>query len=397
MTPRAWLQRSTALGLLLLLGAAGQAQSLGEEQAALARAKAQSILAEARAARLEAQARGERDEAEARLAEAAAVAARIQSAEADIDAAETRIRLIARLRAEQRARLAAKQEPAVRLVAALQTLARRPPALALVQPGSVADLVHVRAVLATTLPILEARTAGLRADIARGRQLQIDANRALAALGQSQQRLVAQRAELVRVANQHRLASQKIGSSMFAEQDRAIALGEKARDIGELIDDLSQDAEVRNRLAALPGPVLRPAQPGAARPMPVDSLRGGGGALPYRLPVTGRVITGLGEVSAAGVRARGLTLATRAGAQVIAPSAGRVAFAAPYRGYGMIIIIDHGNGWTTLITSVAALDVRAGETVLQGSPVGRAGNDRPSITVELRHNDQPVDITRLIG
>ena len=184
---------------------------------------------------------------------------------------------------------------------------------------------------------------------------------------------------------------------MLAEQDRAIALGETARDIGALIDDLSRDAAVRNRLAALPGPVLRPAQPGAARPMPVDSLRARAGGLPYRLPVTGRVVTGLGEISAAGVRARGLTLATRAGAQIVAPSAGRIAFAAPYRGYGKIIIIDHGNGWTSLITSVAALDVSAGENVLQGSPIGRAGNDRPSITVELRHNDQPVDITKLIG
>lgn len=392
-----WLRRAVALSMLLLIAPAGQAQSVAEEQAALARAKAQSILAEARAARLEAQARGERDEADAARAKAAAVAARIQSAEADIDAAETRIRLIARLRAEQRARLAAKQEPGVRLVAALQTLARRPPALALVQPGSVADLVHVRAVLATTLPILEARTAGLRAEIARGRQLEIDAKRALAALAQSQQRLVAQRAELVRVANQHRLASQQIGNSMLAEQDRAIALGETARDIGALIDDLSRDAAVRNRLAALPGPVLRPAQPGAARPMPVDAARTRAGGLPYRLPVTGRVVTGLGEISAAGVRARGLTLATRAGALIVAPSAGRIAFAAPYRGYGKIIIIDHGNGWTSLITSVAALDVSAGENVLQGSPIGRAGNDRPSITVELRHNDQPVDITKLIG
>ena len=50
-----------------------------------------------------------------------------------ISAAETRVRLIDRLRAAQRARLAERQGPIIRLTAALQTMARRPTALALVE------------------------------------------------------------------------------------------------------------------------------------------------------------------------------------------------------------------------------------------------------------------------
>ena len=62
------------------------------------------------------------------------------------------MKIIATLQRAQRARLASRQQPLVRLTAALQSLARRPTMLALVQPGSIDDLVRVRAVLATTLP-----------------------------------------------------------------------------------------------------------------------------------------------------------------------------------------------------------------------------------------------------
>jgi murein hydrolase activator len=181
------------------------------------------------------------------------------------------------------------------------------------------------------------------------------------------------------------------------EQDRAIALGEKARDIVDLIDQLGVAAATREELESLPGPLLRPARPGDAQISPVADVQSGSAAPPYRLPVAGTLVTGLGEVSRSGVRARGLTIATRGSAQVVAPTSGRIVFAAPYRGFGRIVIIDHGRGWTTLITSLAALDVRVGDNVVQGSPIGRTAPERPTVTVELRKGSQPVDITPLIG
>ncbi|MBA3897972.1 MAG: peptidoglycan DD-metalloendopeptidase family protein, partial [Sphingomonadaceae bacterium] len=225
----------------------------------------------------------------------------------------------------------------------------------------------------------------------------VEADRALAALGASQQALVARRNALAGLAIERRRTSETLAGSAMAEQDRALALGEEARDITELMTRIEASADVGARLASLPGPVLRPAQPGASRALPSESEVAQSGQGPYRLPVVGQVVTGLGEVSDTGVRARGLTIATRPFAQVVAPTGGRIAFAGPYRGYGNIVIIDHGLGWTTLITSLAALDVRVGDAVDPGSPVGKAGPDRPTITVELRRQGRPVDITRLMG
>jgi murein hydrolase activator len=390
---------STILALLAVVAAAGwaSAQSIDDERRALAKARADATAATERAGRLESAAATASDEAVAARKRSAAVAARVQSAEATIGAAEARIAIIEQLRAEQRAKLAEKQGPTVRLMAALQSLSRRPPVLALVQPGSVTDMVHVRAMLSSILPVVQSRTADLRADVSRGKALRGAADQALASLKASQASLVTQRNQLAALATERRRAADTLTGNAMAEQDRAIALGEEARDIVDLMGRIDDDAGRRAALATLPGPVMRPARPGDPRALPAETQITEAAQAPYRLPVVGQVVTGLGEVSETGVRARGLTIATRPSAQVVAPTGGRIAFAGPYRGFGNIVIIDHGRSWTTLVTSLSALDVKVGDLVDQGSPIGRAGPDRPTVTVELRRGGQPVDIARLIG
>src|SRR3546814_5521863 len=100
------------------------------------------------------------------------------------------------------------------------------------------------------------------------------------------------------------------------------------------------------------------------------------------------IVTGRGEVDESGVRSRGITIAARPGGQVVAPAPGRVGFAGDYRGYGKIVIIDHGGGWVSLLTGMIALSVGVGDTVDAGAPVGRAGSDDSRITVELRRGGQ---------
>lgn len=393
------------LALLAIAAAAGlgfaayapAATTMKEEQQALVKARRDAENAAKRSAQLDRQAAAARDDASRVQAEAAAIAARIQQAEADITAAEARIRIVARLQASQRARLAEKQQPVVRLTAALQTMARRPPALALVQPGSTADLVHVRSLLGSVMPLVNQRTAGLRQELARTRALRRTADLAATALRQSRERLNGERLALARLEVQHRARSRQFADSAMFESDRAIALGERARDIVDLMAVLDVQADLRDRLASLPGPMLRPGQPHTAAAPRDDGARAVQRNPPYRLPVLGEVVTGLGEVSDSGVRAKGLTIETQGGAQVVAPTRGRIAFAADYRGYGKIVIIDHGQGWATLITNMASLGVKVGDDVVQGAPIGQTGPGRPTVTVELRHNGRAVDITPLVG
>ncbi len=378
----------------------GAATSLAEQQQALRQANMQAAQSRLLSERMDARAKSATAQADRLNAQSAALAARIQQTEAELRAGVARIAIINRLIADQSTRLAAKQGPLVRLIAALQSVSRRPPVLALLQPGSLADAVHIRAAFAQVLPVIQQRTADLRADLVRSRQLRKMAVQAAAAMKLGRERLTQQRIALSQLETEKRIAARGLASGASVEAERALALGERALDIGELMSELQAAGDIRARLASLPGPQLRPRVPGqVAAPVREGSAPAPRGAAPaYRLPVVGVIITGMGEVGPSGVRARGLTISTQPGAQVIAPADGRIAFAGPYKGFGQIVIIDHGGGWASLVTDLARISARVGEPVSQGEPLGAAAmTANPTVTVELRRQGRPVDIVAMTG
>jgi len=369
------------------------------ERMQLIDAKQQSAAAMARSALLEKQAVAASSEADRLKKRSAALAARIQSAEADIGAGEARVALVSRRLAGQRARLAQQQQPLLELAASLQQLSRQPPVSVLAQPGSLTDMVHARAVIDAAMPVIERRTAGARRELGALQTVRQQQAIALKALSASKTQLAQRRDALTRLENEGRLRSRELMSSAQLEADRALGLGEKARDIVDLMDSLEADSAVRAELAQLAGPLPRPRNPegstaAAVPPAAAESELTQGA---YRLPVVGRIVAGLGEVNESGVRSRGVTIAARPGGQVVAPAPGRVGFAGDYRGYGKIVIIDHGGGWVSLLTGMIALSVGVGDTLDSGAPIGRAGSDDSRITVELRRAGRPVDIVAMIG
>lgn len=370
-----------------------------EAETALARATREGRLAEGRAARLTAEAEAATEAATRTASEAAALAARIQQAEAGIEAARARLTIARDQRARLTARLAARQEPTARLAAALQTAARRPLALAALQPGSLEDVVHLRAVLDSTVPQIRARTASLRAEIERGRALEAQAEQALAGLRGSESELRTRRAQLAALEQQQRLASRTARGAALREAERALALAEEARDLDGLVDKLGEVAALRRDLAALPGPVLRPqnlaadlpAAPAEPAPAATDDAASAPPPRDFQLPVQGRTLVGFGAKRDSGLASTGLTLAPAAGAQVVAPARGRVAFAGEYRGFGRIVIIDHPGGWTSLVTGLERIEVAVGDSVIGGSPLGRASGGSQPVTIELRRDGKPVN------
>ncbi len=386
-----------ALGAVVVpLGAAAQQalvyDDIAETRAALAEARKQSNAARARAEKLEATAASANQAAKDTAREAAALAARIQQAEAEIAAHEARIALIRREQKLMGARLAEKRQPVVRLTAALQRLSRRPPVLALLRPGSVRETVYMRALLASMLPQIERRTAALRGEIARSKALQARAETAAREMRVSETQLKTRRQSLVAIETRQRLASRQVTGVADREVERALALAEQARDLGELAQVLGKAGAMREQLARLPGPVLRPVRPEEARVADASpAATQASGMASYLLPVTGRLITGFGEARPGQPLSRGIALAARAGAQAVSPAPGRVAFAGPYRGFGSIVIIEHPGGWTSLVTGLAQLDTRVGETLAAGSPLGITGGGRPVVTVELRQDGTPVN------
>ena len=361
---------------------------------ALEIARVQQRSARQRAERLEAEARRSSEASRKARAAAAALAARVQQAEARIVAAEAELAIVERERRTLSYDLSQRREPLAQLTAALQTMARRPLALAALQPGSLRDVVHTRVILASAIPIVQQRTAGLRGDLERARRLETESRGFLADRRRAEQTLDRRRSDMLALAEKERVLARQAAGGANREAALAIELAEEARDLDALISRLDQSAALRLRLAKLDGPLVRPARPGSASlpPTPATSTASRVDAPEiYLLPVAGRVVSGFAETTDNGGRRPGISILSRPRAQVIAPANGRVSFAGEYEGYGRIVILEHEGGWTSLVTGLGTLSVDTGQQLTAGSPLGLAATINPITTLELRHDGEPVN------
>ena len=112
-------------------------------------------------------------------------------------------------------------------------------------------------------------------------------------------------------------------------------------------------------------------------------------------PLSGSLIARFGGTLPDGRRSSGLLIAASAGTPVRAVADGRVVFAEWMSGYGLICIVDHGNGNMSLYAYNDALLRNVGDDVHRGDPVASVGNSggqgRPALYFELRRNGNPVD------
>ena len=91
---------------------------------------------------------------------------------------------------------------------------------------------------------------------------------------------------------------------------------------------------------------------------------------------------------------KGLTITTPPGAQVTATYDGTVVYAGKFRDYGLLLIIEHGEGYHSLLAGMALVEGTVGQWLLAGEPVGsmaRSKSGKPTIYMELRRNGQPVN------
>jgi septal ring factor EnvC (AmiA/AmiB activator) len=373
------------IALPLLAAASAPVQPAGVSlDSELQQARAEQSAAEAEAAKLERVAAQAQGEAERLRAEQAAAAQNVEAAEARITAADTQLRLASAYVAAHRQRLAQEQQPVASLLAGLAVMAQRPPLLAIANQGSTDDLVKVRILLDSTIPVIRSRTAMLSAQLSEGQRLEQAAASSRAELVQSRQDLVGRRQQFAALEQRALQMAAASGGQALGAGDVAIAAGE---DVERLRGSESGNRTARALAAALAGEDAAPPRPLRAEgPAPRPPF-------PYDLPAAAPVTEGLAAVNASGVRSRGLMLATSRGTPVTAPSAGVVRFAGPFRDYDGILIIDHGGGWMSLIVNVST-ELKAGDRVQLGQQVGRALG---AIAVELSQNGRRISPALIAG
>lgn len=362
------------------------AQSAGSssaQQDALRDAQDKALRAERRSELLRQEASNAESTADRLVAQRAVLSAEIDAAEAQIAAATARIAIISRQQELQRAQLGVESEP----VLALQQMTGRPAVLMMMQPGQREDYVHVRAVMATVQPQIIRRTSDLRQQIAVQSELRAQEVRALKSLGDARSRLKSRQTDLARLQSAAGGKAGALSANAAIAFEQAIAQGERARDIVGRMDIQRLSAEKASELAALDGPMLRPGR----------ASKAAAAGTAYILPARGKLLSGFNELNATGYRERGVRIALANDLRVVAPAAGTVSFAGRYRSYGRIVIIEHGNGWNSLITHLGSTQVKKGQAVSQGFVLGSATSDAPEIGVELLTNGRVMDIATILG
>ncbi|WP_304190952.1 murein hydrolase activator EnvC [Phenylobacterium aquaticum] len=111
-------------------------------------------------------------------------------------------------------------------------------------------------------------------------------------------------------------------------------------------------------------------------------------------PAEGPIVRRYGDRLTGGDRARGLTIAAKAGAKVEAPGDGLVQYVGPVKGWGVILILRLAGGYHLVLAGLDRASVGVGQSVAAGAPVGWMADGRQTpaeLYLEVRERDAPVD------
>lgn len=358
------------------------------------------------------------------LVEAAAAAQRQEDA---VGGLEERLAALTAARAAKRAELGRRRAELADTLAALQRVGRLPPQFVVARPGSAIEARRSALLLGAALPVLEGRARELNHDLVELAALEDAIVSRKGELTGAREVLEKERRELDRLIRRKAVQEQRTETARAAERERMEKLAREAADLRALIGKLEEERRAREaaertapakadtgqaaperRLARLPAPLpeARPAPAPEPRPLvlvppparqapalkPHRTFADARGSLP--LPARGRIVRRFGQSNEFGANAQGISIETLGGAQVIAPYDGRIAFAGTYRGYGQLLIIEHGEGYHTLLAGLSRIDGTVGQWLLAGEPVGQMAEEsdrKPTLYVEMRHNGEPIN------
>ena len=174
-----------------------------------------------------------------------------------------------------------------------------------------------------------------------------------------------------------------------AAEQRMQSLAGEAKTLRELIKGIEREQKRANAAPSAPSRSTVAANTVRRALRPVSKARGA-----LTQPVVGTLTGRYGDKTDAGFARKGMTLAAPPGAQVTATYDGTVVYAGKFRGYGLLLIIDHGEGYHTLLAGMTRIDAEQGQQILAGEPVGvmdNAANGQPILYVELRRDGQPIN------
>ncbi len=334
------------------------------------------------------------------------IAAAIRAQESLILQAETDLRALNASHETKIAEFRERRDQFSNVLIALQRLSRMPPEAVVAYPSTPSNLVRTAILLKSTVPRIEEKATRLREDLndlEESRKLIEDRRKIVATAARA---LISRRQELDQIFEQKSLVRKQALAARQVEAARIDKLSREANDLRDLFDQLeterreiaAQEERIKQYQSSkeaartMPRPLVPRGALASKAPFETQPISGARGLLTYPAigPVTGRY----GQRIRRGARRKGIDIETRAGAQVVAPYNGKIVFAGDFRGYGQLLIIEHGEGYHSLLAGMSRIDGNVGQWLLSGEPVGvmgSPGTENPTLYMELRKNGRSID------
>ncbi len=332
------------------------------------------------------------------------VAGKVRAAETGITDAEARLRPLDAREQAIRSSLDSRRTEIVEVLAALQRAGRRTPPALLVRPEDALQSLRTAMLLGSVVPDLRTRATSLANDLSELITLRKTTATERDRLATDRDALKADQTRLAALVDERQRQQGAIEKDMEAEGARAIALAKQADSLQGLIAKMEQDVKAAAKAA------LAASQSGRSdsalfknpnRTSPAIAFASAKGL--FRFPVNGAKIRDFGGSDGAGGIEKGISLASRPGAQVTTPCDGWVVYAGPFRSYGQLLILNAGGGYHVLIAGMERISVNIGQFVLTGEPVATMGStsqvasilatnaSQPVLYVEFRKDGTPID------
>jgi len=298
------------------------------------------------------------------------------------------------------------------VLAALQRIGRHAPPAILIRAEDALQAVRSAMMLGAVLPEMRVQAEALAADLAALVRLRQQIAEERDRLGRDLLVLADDRQRLSLLIDERQKRQADAEKALADERARAAQLARQAADLRELIAKLETNLETGTRTARTAARATEDRKAADNRPdmaalkdpgrlTPAIAFASAKGKLP--LPASGVRIREFGANDGLGGTEKGLSIATRAGAQVTAPCDGWVVYSGVFRNYGQLLILNAGGGYHVLLAGMERISVDLGQFVVTGEPVAVMGggvqsaaalaiNSSQSVLyVEFRKDGTPVD------
>ncbi len=275
------------------------------------------------------------------------------------------------------------------LITALERIRRLPPQALIAKPDAPLKTAQSVMLMKDIIPMLYQQAEDLQTKLEKLEQVSEDLAQKRQNAKTANAELKKEQLELSSLSKERERLYKSTKQDLDSQEKTVALISKQAKNLQDLVKRL--DDERQKQVSAQP-------QQKAPRKTPAKTspIRG---SVNVQLPISGIIKVRYDEPDIFGAPSKGLTIEGRGGALVTAPLSGVVRFAGYFKNYGNLIILEHDNGYHSLIAGLEQIDTIVGHNISTGEPIGllhhAQSNQKPALYYELRFEGKTVNPAKL--